>query len=191
MYNLRRKGAPGSGIELSPVLKKIKEKPDVKWNKREWWQRSNPAKLSVCERNLRSLWLGTVAQNFNPNTGKADTDFRIQGQPGLQRMFQDSQTYTVKETMKNRKLEDIIEQEGCIPAPVSSRTWQLQLHGSGFRVKDIRKGLWDPPCRPRKAAEARYVSERSHCVKLRRWSLDCLEDPKMLDMPVSWNTCWE
>jgi hypothetical protein len=36
MYNLRRKGAPGSGIELSPVLKKIKEKPDVKWNKREW-----------------------------------------------------------------------------------------------------------------------------------------------------------
>lgn len=33
-----KKGAPGRGMEQSPVFKEINklEKPDVKWNKREW-----------------------------------------------------------------------------------------------------------------------------------------------------------
>ena len=37
----------------------------------------------------------------------------------------------------------------------NSRTWQFETHGSGFRVKERREGLWN------KAAKARHVSEVS------------------------------
>jgi hypothetical protein len=38
---------------------------------------------------------------------------------------------------------DALEQGGHVPAPTSSRTWQLQPCGSGFRGKAKRKGLWN------------------------------------------------
>ena len=37
--------------------------------------------------------------------------------------------------------EDVIEQGEHVPASTSSRTCQLQPHGSGFRVKDKRNGF--------------------------------------------------
>lgn len=33
--------------------------------------------------------------------------------------------------------------------------------------------------------------QRGHWIKLRFWSLDCHGDPKMLDVPKSWNACQE
>ena len=74
---------------------------------------------------------------------------------------------------------------GNIPAPASSRTWQLQPCGSGFRVKDRRKEIWD------KATEARHVSRVSlngslvekllyEAMKL---MLDWLGEPSMLEIP--------
>jgi hypothetical protein len=32
-----------------------------------------------------------------------------------------------------------------VPAPVSSRTWQVQSYGSGFRVKN-RRDYWENKC---------------------------------------------
>ena len=55
MYSLRRKGALGDIMELSPMLKEIKkfkEKPDTIWEK-ETRERPHSAKLSNCERNGR------------------------------------------------------------------------------------------------------------------------------------------
>jgi hypothetical protein len=42
---------------------------------------------------------------------------------------------------KQKAHEDVIEHVSCVLAPESSRTWQCQPSGSGFRVKDRRKGL--------------------------------------------------
>jgi len=36
---------------------------------------------------------------------------------------------------------NVIERKGQIPAPASSRTWQLRPHDSDFIVKDARKEL--------------------------------------------------
>ena len=44
--------------------------------------------------------------------------------------------------------EEVTEQGSYVLAPPSSRTWQLQLHGSGVRAKK----------RLRKGAEVRHVS---------------------------------
>ena len=57
MYNLKRKGAPGSEIGE----KQIKKNPDVKWNKGsgEFRAKSYLAKLPVCKKELnKSLELG-------------------------------------------------------------------------------------------------------------------------------------
>jgi hypothetical protein len=43
--------------------------------------------------------------------------------------------------LKQKAGKDIIEREGHVPATASSRTWQHQQHGSGFRVKNRRKGI--------------------------------------------------
>lgn len=32
--------------------------------------------------------------------------------------------------------------------------------------------------------------QRGYCVKLQNWSLGCLKDPKRLEMPELWDTCW-
>lgn len=58
------------------------------------------------------------------------------------------------------------------------------------------KGLRNPPYRLRKTAEAWYVavnslpggSEKSLCESV-KWSLDCVGDIKMLEMPDTCNTC--
>lgn len=41
---------------------------------------------------------------------------------------------------------------------MNCRNWQLQPTGSGSRIKDIRKGLWNFPLRLGKVAETRNVS---------------------------------
>ena len=43
---------------------------------------------------------------------------------------------------KQKAGDNVIEQGGHVPAPASSRTWQLQPCGSGFRVKN-RRDYWD------------------------------------------------
>ena len=49
-----------------------------------------------------SIMIGAVvAHAFNPSTWEAD--FRVQGQPGLQSVFQDSQGYTEKPCLKKPK----------------------------------------------------------------------------------------
>lgn len=50
-------------------------------------------------------------------------------------------------------------QEGLCPSPESSRTWQLWPYGSGFRVKDIRKGLRNLSLRGRNNAEGSHELE--------------------------------
>jgi hypothetical protein len=46
---------------------------------------------------------GVVAHTFNPSTREAEADrFLVQGQPGLQSEFQDSQGYTEKPCLKNQ-----------------------------------------------------------------------------------------
>ena len=34
-----------------------------------------------------------------------------------------------------------------------------------------------------------YVGPERHCMKLWMWTLDCLGDPKILEMPEPWDTC--
>jgi hypothetical protein len=72
-YSLRRKGAPGSVTQLSPVLTEIKETPDTKWNKRSGNLRARPlsAKLPTCEQELKKS-LGVVVHAFNLSTQKAE-----------------------------------------------------------------------------------------------------------------------
>jgi hypothetical protein len=44
-----------------------------------------------------------VAHPFNPSTWEAEADFWVQGQPGLQSEFQDSQGYTEKPCLEKPK----------------------------------------------------------------------------------------
>ena len=60
---------------------------------------------------------------------------------------------------KQKASEDVIEQRGHVLASESSRTWRFQSHGSGFRVKDRRNGLWKLSQCLRNAIGARHVSE--------------------------------
>lgn len=70
----------------------------------------------------------------------------------------------------------MFEQVGHIPAPVTRRTWLLSATVSGFRVKDVRMGLWNILPQLRKAAESRCVvwgtlhggPERPVCVVVKR-----------------------
>ena len=48
--------------------------------------------------------------------------------------------------------------KGHIPAPASSRTWQLQTHGSGFSVKNTKKGLCNLLVRLKKTTKTRHMS---------------------------------
>jgi hypothetical protein len=57
----------------------------------------------------------------------------------LQRNFQD---FSNEGVGKQNVGDSIIEQEGHVPAPASSRPQQLQPCGSGFRVKN-RRDYWD------------------------------------------------
>lgn len=54
--------------------------------------------------------------------------------------------------------KNVFEEGGQVPVPSSRRPCQPQPHGSGFRIKGTRKGLY--PCIPqqRKATEARCVA---------------------------------
>jgi hypothetical protein len=49
-----------------------------------------------------------VAQTFNPSTWEAEAvrSLWVQGQPGLQSEFQDSQGYTVKPYLEKPKVEE-------------------------------------------------------------------------------------
>jgi hypothetical protein len=60
-----------------------------------------------------------------------------------------------------RHNEHVFEQGDHVSAPASTRTRQLWPHGSSFRVKDTRKGLWNISPQLRKATEARHMSEMS------------------------------
>lgn len=73
---------------------------------------------------------------------------------------QQSFTEGIKEQRKPwRKAEaNVIECRGQVPAPTSTRTWQLLRCGSCSGAKGPRNGLWNLPPGPRKAPEARYVS---------------------------------
>lgn len=71
--------------------------------------------------------------------------------------------------------------EGLVSVQVRSRTWHLQSYDSELIVrKDIRKWLWNLPWL-RKAIYVNNLAEKSQhgglekpCVKLWRWSLDCV-----------------
>lgn len=64
----------------------------------------------------------------------------------------------MKETHPNpRKLMQMNSQGGQVPAPASRRWWWLGPCGSGFRVKDTRKGLLNLPPWLRKAAQSGLV----------------------------------
>jgi hypothetical protein len=62
---------------------------------------------------------------------------------------------------KQKDDKDVIDQEGHVSAPASSRTWQLQPCSSGFRIKDRRKRLWNFHPWLRKATGSRNTSEAS------------------------------
>jgi hypothetical protein len=54
-----------------------------------------------------------VAHAFNPNTWETEAgEFWVQGQPGLQSEFQDSQGYTEKLKKKKKKKKKI----ACLPS---------------------------------------------------------------------------
>ena len=71
---------------------------------------------------------------------------------------------TIKERLKQwnhgkkKTDENVFEQGAQVSAPTSSRTWQLQPHIFGFRVKGIRKESWILPPQLRKNTDARCVS---------------------------------
>lgn len=66
----------------------------------------------------------------------------------------------MKKTIENRKLVKMYLKH--VPPLTNSRTWQHWPHGSGFRIKDLRKRLWNLPLQLRKATEARHGgSERT------------------------------
>ena len=60
--------------------------------------------------------------------------------------------------MKTEILIIVFELGDQVPAQERRRIWQLQPCGSGFRVKNTRKGLWDLLLWLRKATEVRCVS---------------------------------
>ena len=113
-----------------------------KWNKGsgDLRARSHPIKFPTEWKKIQSwVWC------FNPSSREAEAGgslefeaslvYRVPGQPCLG---------SERNNQKPRIGEDVIEQgeqEGHVPTPVSSRTWQLRPHGSGFRVKDRRKGF--------------------------------------------------
>ena len=71
---------------------------------------------------------------------------------------------------------------GChVPVWEHSRTWQPQPHGSGFRVKDTRKGLWDVPPQLRKADEVKCVSGLPLHGDLERPLLEAVKVPELWD----------
>jgi hypothetical protein len=56
--------------------------------------------------------LGVVAHTFNPSTWEAEAgDFWVQGQPGLQSEFQDSQGYTEKPYLEKQKTTNKQQQQ--------------------------------------------------------------------------------
>ena len=63
----------------------------------------------------------------------------------------------MKETSKPRKLMQMNLQGGQVPAPANGRPWWLRSLGSGFRVRDTKKGLRNLPPWLRKAAEAGHA----------------------------------
>jgi hypothetical protein len=70
---------------------------------------------------------------------------------------------------RNQKAVENICEQGChVIVSANSRTW----HGSGFRVKDIRKGICYFPQQQRKIAEARHMSWVFLNGQLERQSLD-------------------
>lgn len=73
MYNLRRKRTLGSGMELSPVFKKMNKLRNEKKQSGDLREISHPAKFSTCKKELKkSLEPGVVRHAFNPSTEKAE-----------------------------------------------------------------------------------------------------------------------
>lgn len=60
---------------------------------------------------------------------------------------------------------------------IEERSYGIPLRDKGNL---LRPGVW----------QWYYCMEvqKGHCVKLERWSLDCLRDPKELEMPEPWNS---
>jgi hypothetical protein len=72
-----------------------------------------------------------VAHTFNPSTREAEEgDFWVQGQPGLQSEFQDSQGYTEKPCLKKpggkKKLSKIAQFPGMVEKKYI-KEWPLNL----------------------------------------------------------------
>ena len=114
--------------------------------------------------------------NFNPLTWKAEADRPLSLSP----------VWSTEQVSRHPSLwsegekadEDVTEQEIRVPASASSRTWQLQSHGSGFRVKEqlgkvtearhasgvSLNGSLERPSRPKDVGDAKamgYLSKRS------------------------------
>jgi hypothetical protein len=73
---------------------------------RMWLACQNTKKNETLKNNFKP---GVVAHTFNPSTWRQrQVDFWVQGQPGLQSEFQDSQGYTEKPCLGKSKIKIII-----------------------------------------------------------------------------------
>ena len=91
------RGQPGLQSEFQDS-QGYTEKPCLKKTKQN--------KTKQNKTKTKKIWfeLGMVVHTFNPSTWKAEAeDFWVQGQPGLQSEFQDSQGYTEKPCLEKPK----------------------------------------------------------------------------------------
>lgn len=72
--------------------------------------------------------------------------------------FRTAKLRQIREPLGQKVGENGIEWGGHIPGSLSSRTWQLQPHDSGFSVKERRKRLWNLIPQLKKATEIQYAT---------------------------------
>lgn len=89
----------------------------------------------------------------------------------------------IREPLDQKAGEDGIEWGGYVPGSSSSRTWQLQPHGSGFRVKERRKSLWKKFIpQLKKATEIQYAT----AVSLHEGLEGLLHEAVKMKSELSW-----
>jgi hypothetical protein len=134
--------------------------------------------------NFRTM---EVESGRSPNSRPAWSTEIVSGQPSISSEGKHG---------KQKAGEDAIGKRGHVPVPASSRTWQLRSHGSGFKVKIRRKGLWNLPPQLKKTIAARHVARVSLQGSLENLLCEVVKvkpglcwRPKILEMLEPWDSC--
>lgn len=75
-----------------------------------------------------------VVYTFKPRVKANQSAKQVAGQPSL---------CNEEKHLKQKDCKKVFEEPCGMRAPANNRTWQLWPSGSGYRVKDTRKGSWN------------------------------------------------